>query len=203
MKATICLLAIVLVLAGCESYPHHPVTETAVPFYALNAANKKSAPNVTQNLTFERIRRARSEEPQNWLTYYGAYDGQRYSTLDEINTSNVKSLRPAWVFQYGVIGLVANPATYSFEAAPIIVDGVMFVSGWDGYVWAINAATGEMLWQYKHSIPLDTPLCCGNVNHGVAVAKGRVYSGSHTDHIQNPTCLKKPLASLGERVCKA
>jgi hypothetical protein len=58
MKATVCLLAIVLVLAGCESYPHHPVTETAVPFYALNAANKKSAPNVTQNLTFERIRRA-------------------------------------------------------------------------------------------------------------------------------------------------
>jgi len=31
----------------------------------------------------------------------------------------------------------------------------------------------------------------------------RIYSGSHTDHIQNPTCLKKPLASLGERVCKA
>jgi hypothetical protein len=50
-----------LLLTGCESYPHHPVTQTAVPFYALNAANKKSAPNVTQNLTFERIRCARSE----------------------------------------------------------------------------------------------------------------------------------------------
>jgi alcohol dehydrogenase (cytochrome c) len=182
MKATVYLLAIVFILAGCESYPHHPVTQTAVPFYELNAANKKSAPNVTQNVTFERIRRARSE-PQNWLTYYGAYDGQRYSTLDEINTSNVKDLRPAWVFQYGVIGLVANPATYSFEAAPIIVDGVMFVSGWDGYVWAINAATGEMLWQYKHSIPLDTPLCCGNVNRGVAVAKGRVYLTTANGHL--------------------
>src|SRR5438093_9413228 len=133
-----------------------------------------TAPAVVSNVTYERILDARSE-PQNWLTYYGAYDGQRYSTLDEINTSNVKSLRPAWVFQYGVIGLVANPATYSFEAAPIVVDGVMFVSGWDGYVWALNAATGEMLWQYKHSIPLDTPLCCGNVNRGVAVAKRRVY----------------------------
>jgi hypothetical protein len=35
------------------------------------------------------------------------------------------------------------------------------------------------------------------------IIRSRNYSGSHTDHIQNPTCLKKPLASLGERVCKA
>jgi len=46
----------------------------------------------------------------------------------------VKNLRPAWQFQFGVIGLIANSATYSFEAAPIVVDGVMFVSAWDGYV---------------------------------------------------------------------
>ena len=49
------------------------------------------------------------------------------------------------------------------------------------YVWALNAATGEMLWQYKHSIPLDTPLCCGNVNRGVAVAKGPSTSPPRTD----------------------
>jgi alcohol dehydrogenase (cytochrome c) len=79
------------------------------------------------------------------------------------------------VFQAGVIGLVATPATYSFEAAPIVVDGVMFVSGWDGYVWALDATTGTLLWQYRHAIPLDVPLCCGNVNRGVAVANGKVY----------------------------
>jgi len=79
------------------------------------------------------------------------------------------------VFQAGVIGLVATPATYSFEAAPIVVDGVMYVSGWDGYVWALDATNGTLLWQYKHAIPLDAPLCCGNVNRGVAVAKGKIY----------------------------
>ena len=67
-------------------------------------------------------------EPQNWLTYYGAYDGQRYSLLDQINTENVKRLGPAWIFQAGTTGQIAGASTYSFEAAPIVVDGVMFLS---------------------------------------------------------------------------
>ncbi|HEX2122185.1 MAG TPA: PQQ-binding-like beta-propeller repeat protein, partial [Thermoanaerobaculia bacterium] len=173
---------VLLLLTACEHYPSHPVTQTQVPFGGLNEASKKTAPPVARTVDFERIRNAR-REPQNWLTYYGDYSGQRYSALDQITTANVRNLRPAWVFQFGVIGLVANPATYSFEAAPIVVDGVMFVSGWDGYVWAIDAVTGEMLWQYKHSIPLDTPLCCGNVNRGVAVAKGRVYVSTQNGHL--------------------
>jgi alcohol dehydrogenase (cytochrome c) len=176
------VMAAVLVIAGCESFPDHPVTQSQVPFIDMNEAARKTAPNVTQNVTFDRIRNARSE-PQNWLTYYGTYSGQRYSSLDQINTSNVHNLRPVWQAQFGVIGLIANPATYSFEAAPIVVDGVMFVSGWDGYVWAFNAVSGEMLWQYKHSIPLDTPLCCGNVNRGVAVARGRVYVSTANGHL--------------------
>ncbi|MHB1222647.1 MAG: PQQ-dependent dehydrogenase, methanol/ethanol family [Gemmatimonadaceae bacterium] len=141
-----------------------------------------SAPPVAQSVTFERLREARSE-PQNWLTYYGAYDGQRYSTLDQIDAANVAGLRPAWSFQAGVIGLVATPASYAFEAAPIVVDGVMFVSGYDGYVWALDAATGKMLWQYRHAVPLDVPLCCGNVNRGVAVAGGKVYYASPNAHL--------------------
>ena len=44
-------------------------------------------------VNYERLLNAR-DEPQNWLTYYGAYDGQRYSPLDQINTDNVKRLRP-------------------------------------------------------------------------------------------------------------
>ena len=51
------------------------------------------APPVVQNVDYERILNAR-EEPQNWLTYYGAYDGQRYSPLDQINTETVKRLLP-------------------------------------------------------------------------------------------------------------
>lgn len=156
--------------------------EHSESFTAMNARIKGSAPPVVQDVTFERLLRARSE-PHNWLTYYGAYDGQRYSGLDQINRDTIKSLRPAWVFQHGLIGFTPDPVTYSFEATPIVVDGVMFMTGPDGYVWALNAVTGAMLWQYQHAIPLDVPLCCGNVNRGVAVANGKVFYVTLNGHL--------------------
>ncbi len=183
MRAS-CTMGFALAFAGACSgaHPDYPITQKGVSFTALNEGLVGSAPPVAQRVTFERLRDARAE-PQNWLTYYGAYDGQRFSALDQINTSNVRNLRPAWSFQAGVIGLIATPASYAFEAAPIVVDGVMYVSGFDGYVWALDAATGKMLWQYRHAVPLDVPLCCGNVNRGVAVANGRVYYASPNAHL--------------------
>ena len=91
-----------------------------------------AAPAVTTNVDYERILNARSES-QNWLTYYGAYDGQRYSLLDQINTENVKRIGPAWMFQAGASGHMAGASTYAFEACPLVVDGVMYVTGWDGW----------------------------------------------------------------------
>ena len=164
-----------------ESEKHQAPSQTGEPLSKFSQATGV-APPVAKELSAERIANARSE-PHNWLTYYGAYDGQRYSALDQINTDNVRNLKPAWVFQHGVVGLQATPATYSFEAAPLVVDGVMFVSGWDGYVWALDAVTGQLLWQYQHAIPLDTPLCCGNVNRGVAIAKGKVFVATANGHL--------------------
>ena len=143
---------------------------------------KGEAPPAANDVTYERILDARSE-PENWLTYYGAYDGQRYSPLDQINKENVKQLAPAWVFQSGSVGLHSGKSTYSFEASPIVVDGIMYVSGWDGWVWALDARTGEQLWQYRHAIPYDVSLCCGNVNRGVAVADGKVFVATLNAHI--------------------
>ncbi len=156
----------------------------APPAIKLGNATQQvgSAPPVAKEVTYERILDARSE-PENWLTYYGAYDGNRYSKLDQINTENVKRLAPTWVFQFGSQGLHAGPSTYAFEATPIVVDGVMYVSGWDGWVWAVDARTGKQLWQYKHAIPFDVSLCCGNVNRGVAVAEGKVFVATLNAHV--------------------
>ena len=140
------------------------------------------APPVAKDVTYERILEARTE-PHNWLTYYGAYNGQRYSPLDQINTENVQRLAPAWVYQFGPTGLHAGQSTYSFECAPIVVDGVMYITGWDGLVWALDAKTGQELWRYQHAIPFDTPLCCGNVNRGAAVAKGKVFVVTLNAHV--------------------
>jgi len=166
------------------------MTETAEPYVNAGHAVDQvsltfvagSAPPVAKNVTYERILGARSE-PHNWLTYYGAYDGQRYSPLEQISTGNVRRLTPAWVFQCGAAGLQAGATTYSFEAAPIVVDGVMYVTGWDGWCWALDAATGQELWRYKHAIPFDVSLCCGNVNRGVAVAKGKIFYVTQNAHV--------------------
>src|SRR5918912_2479372 len=111
-----------------------------------------TAPPVVQGVNYDRILNARSE-PQNWLTYYGAYDGQRYSPLDQINTSNVSQLKPAWVYQIGSMGMPSGNSAYALEASPIIVDGISYCSAWDGQLFAIDAATGSELWRYKHASP--------------------------------------------------
>jgi alcohol dehydrogenase (cytochrome c) len=166
------------------------MTDTAEPYVDAGHAVSNSslalipgvAPQVASSVNYERILRARTE-PQNWLTYYGAYDGQRYSPLDQINTENVGRLKPVWVFQCGAVGLQAGATTYAFEAAPIVVDGVMYITGWDGWCWALDAVTGQELWRYRHAIPFDVSLCCGNVNRGVAVAHGKVFFVSQNAHL--------------------
>src|SRR3954469_4332465 len=126
--------------------------------YSTLSTSVGKAPGVAKGLTSDRILNAR-DEPQNWLTYYGAYDGQRYSTLDQINKETVKQLTPAWVFQCGSVGLHSGKSTYSFEASPLVVDGIMYVSGWDGWVWALDAQTGNILWQYRTAAAVDVALC--------------------------------------------
>jgi alcohol dehydrogenase (cytochrome c) len=73
----------------------------AVDFRNLSPGYIGTAPPVAKDVGYDRILKGRDAEPHNWLTYYGAYDGQRYSLLDQINTSNVKHLKPEWVFQCG------------------------------------------------------------------------------------------------------
>ena len=81
------------------------------------------------------------------------------------------------------MGLHSGKSTYSFEASPLVVDGIMYVSGWDGWVWALDARTGNILWQYRTASAFDVSLCCGNVNRGVAVAEGKVFVTTLAAHV--------------------
>jgi glucose dehydrogenase len=73
--------------------------------------------------------------------------GSRFSPLDQINTTNVKSLTPRWLFQYGIIDGVSNQTT------PVVVDDIMYVTDPRGSVYAVNAVDGHLLWSYDGGDP--------------------------------------------------
>lgn len=106
----------------------------------------------------------------NWLHTNGSYEQTRYYPGKQINTSNVARLRPAFVVQTEVLE--------SMETAPIVVDGVMFLTTSYNHVYAVDAATGREYWHYKHKMGPVTTFCCGPNNRGVAVSGGKLFMGT-------------------------
>ncbi|HEY7944496.1 MAG TPA: PQQ-binding-like beta-propeller repeat protein, partial [Casimicrobiaceae bacterium] len=109
-------------------------------------------------------------DSKNWLHSNGSYAQTRYYTGKQINAKNVARLRPAFVFQTAVLE--------SMETAPIVDNGVMFLTTSFNHVYAIDARTGEEYWHYKHKLGPIVTVCCGNNNRGVAIAEGKLYMGT-------------------------
>jgi len=109
-------------------------------------------------------------DAKNWIHANGNYDNSRYYPGSQINAGNVGKLKPAFVFQTAVLE--------SMETAPIVVDGVMFLTTSFNHVYAIDAATGEEFWHYKHKLGPIVTVCCGNNNRGVAIEGGRLFMGT-------------------------
>jgi len=111
-------------------------------------------------------------EPGNWMTYGRTYGEQRFSPLDQINYQNVSQLGLAWYYD-----LDTNRGQ---EATPLVIDGVMyFTSAWSK-VFALDAATGKLLWSYDPKVHGDWAVnaCCDVVNRGVAAWNGRIFVGT-------------------------
>ncbi len=126
-------------------------------------------------VTAQRLVDAQSE-PQNWLTYGGAYNAWRYSSLDQINRQNVSRLAPVWAFQTG-------KSEGGFSCTPLVADGVMYISSPGNRVFALDAATGEELWHYYYNLPKTLGLIYGPVNRGVALGAGLVFMGTLDNHL--------------------
>lgn len=118
--------------------------------------------------------RLKNPEPGNWMHYRRTYDGHGYSPLDQINTSNVKSLAPVWTFSTGVVE--------GHEAPPIINNGVMFVATPMGQVIALNAKTGDEYWRYKRQLPEDL-FQLHPTNRGVGLWQDKLYLATTDDHL--------------------
>jgi alcohol dehydrogenase (cytochrome c) len=91
----------------------------------------------------------RSPINKDWVTNGGNLTNQRYSTLTQINTTNVKQLKGAWMTRLKGSGLGGK---YSFEASPLVKDGIMYVITGNDDVFALDAKTGAILWEHRSGI---------------------------------------------------
>jgi len=143
-------------------------------FSAVAVAAAALITNTYAQPGFNRLLNA-GNEPQNWLTYSGSYRGWRHSSLDQVNRDNVKGLKLVWVNQL--------PTTHRLETTPLVVDGIMYLSGPQGDVVALDAATGRAFWHYRRRLPAKVNVCCDTVNRGVAVLDDRVFVGTVDAHL--------------------
>jgi PQQ-dependent dehydrogenase (methanol/ethanol family) len=130
-------------------------------------------PSPDLNVTFERLKKARLE-PQNWLTYWGNYQGTHYSPLNSITSQNVASLVPQWIYQFGA---------GNNETVPIVVDGLMFVTGPMNNAAALDARTGRPIWQYRRNVPQIKAQCTIVSNRGFAILGDRLYMATLDAHL--------------------
>jgi alcohol dehydrogenase (cytochrome c) len=106
----------------------------------------------------------------DWPSYNGSLQGQRYSPLAQIDTTNVAGLRPICVFE--------TPETVSFESGIVAVDGTLYFTTF-GNTYAIDGATCKQKWKHTRAEPRN-PL---NVNRGVGYSGGQVFRGTGDGHV--------------------
>ncbi len=108
----------------------------------------------------------------DWLTYGRNYGEERFSPLGQITKDNVGQLGLAWSLNLGT--------KRGIEATPLVVDGIMFISGPWSIVYAIDTRKGKILWTYDPQVPkgFGEKACCDVVNRGLAMYKGNIFVGT-------------------------
>jgi PQQ-dependent dehydrogenase (methanol/ethanol family) len=130
---------------------------------------KTAHADIPGGLSPQRLEKA-SAEPQNWLSYWGDYQGDHFAPLTQITPANVKNLAAKWSVQM--------PGASVLEMTPLVVDGIMYTSGPPGEVYALDAKTGLQIWKYERRQKVTNPYETNPFNRGVAVLGNRVFVGT-------------------------
>jgi quinohemoprotein ethanol dehydrogenase len=133
-----------------------------------SADNSKEAGNVTEARVI-----AEASEATNWLLNGRNFEAQHFSPLKQINDQNVAGLGLAWYLDIdSAMGIVSEP---------IVVDGIAYVSAPQSKVYAVDAASGRLLWKFDPKVRLNLAIngsYSARTNGGVAVWEGKVYVGT-------------------------
>tara|TARA_R110002110_G_scaffold415860_1_gene658759 strand:- start:91030 stop:93177 length:2148 start_codon:yes stop_codon:yes gene_type:complete len=156
-----------------------PLQNNPVIFWllAMVLAGWVAHPVLAKPVDAQRIAAA-DKEPGSWLTHGRNYGEERFSPLASINSDNVDKLGLAWSYKY--------PLDRVVEATPLMVDGVLYTTGAYSMVYALDAKTGELLWQYDPEVwrGVQGRGCCDAANRGVAVWEGKVYVGVYDGRLE-------------------
>jgi len=145
-------------------------------YFALGTGVGCKAPAETTvkpgNVTEARVA-SESAAGTNWLLNGRTFDEAHFSPLRQISDKNVNSLGLAWYLEIdGAMGVVAEP---------IVVDGVIYVSALQSRVYAVDAASGKLIWKFDPHVRLNMAIngsYSARTNAGVAVWDGKVFVGT-------------------------
>ena len=110
-------------------------------------------------------------DPANWLSWRRTLDGWGYSPLDQIDRNNVARLKMVWTRGMG---------TGTVEATPLVYDGVMYLPGPGDVIQAINAKSGDQVWEYRRKLPEGVN---GGTNRNIAMWGSTLIDGSADNQI--------------------
>ena len=125
-------------LIVCLSFAWLGVTAYGQP------TSESSVPELLESFVPVTDEMLRSPDPDNWISFRNGYELWGYSSLDQVNADNVDQLRLVWAraMQHG----------YQ-EVEPIVYEGVMFLANVEDIVQALDATTGDLLWEYRRNLP--------------------------------------------------
>lgn len=150
-----------------------PVGGFSVSAYSPYAPILPTTTRVNPLDSFTPVTEAHLIEPpaQDWLTWRRSYDAHGFSPLTEVTARNASRLRSAWTW-------TLPPGTT--ETTPLVHDGVMFVAAAGDRVYALDARTGDLLWQYTRRLPQGVS---GGYKRGIALYGNKLYIGTPDTHV--------------------
>jgi len=150
-----------------------------IPLFQLLApvllfTQQPSAPQITDQDLLDGFKNA-----SRWLMYSGDYTGRRHSPLKQITPDNVQRLAAQWTFQ--AEGMAPGRG---WEVTPLMVDGILYITGNNNFAWAVDSRTGRQLWRYRRQLPSGLTYGGGNiVNRGFAMLGDRLFMGTLDAHL--------------------
>src|SRR5437899_10958336 len=138
-------------------------------------AQAPPAPNPAAAMTPVTDAMLRDPPASDWLMWRRTYNGWGYSPLDQINKDNVKNLQVAWTWS------MTNGAT---ETTPIVHDGILYLFNYANKIQALNAATGDLIWEYKRDLPAKIVSAGGNLSsRNMAIFEDKLIAATADAHI--------------------